>query len=56
MITLKVISEKVKTWMRHREAVRELSQLSDCELSDIGIRRTDIEDVVRRTGPRKADV
>ena len=55
MITLKVISEEINAWIRHREAVRELSQLSDHELSDIGIRRTDIEDVVRLTGPRKAD-
>ena len=55
MITLKMISEKVNAWRRYREAVRELSQFSDHELCDIGIGRCDIEDLVRRTGPRKAD-
>jgi uncharacterized protein YjiS (DUF1127 family) len=48
-------AEKINAWLRYREAVRELSQFSDQELCDIGIRRSDIEDIVRRTGPRKAD-
>ena len=39
MTTLKTISEKVNAWRRYREAVRELSQLTDRELSDIGPRR-----------------
>jgi uncharacterized protein YjiS (DUF1127 family) len=52
MNTIKMISEKINAWRRYREAVRELSQFSDHELSDIGIRRCDIEDIVRRTGPR----
>jgi uncharacterized protein YjiS (DUF1127 family) len=52
MITLKMISEKFNAWRRYRDAVRELSQFSDHELCDIGIRRCDIEDIVRRTGPR----
>ena len=55
MITLKMISEKFNAWCRYRDAVRELSQFSDHELCDIGIRRCDIEDIVRRTGPRRAD-
>ena len=49
MTTLKTISEKLIAWRRYREAVRELSQLTDRELSDIGIRRGDIEDIVRRS-------
>ena len=53
MVSLKMISEKIDAWRRYREAVRELSQFSDRELSDIGIRRCDIEDIVRRTGPRR---
>ena len=53
MITLKMISEKFNAWRRYRDAVRELSQFSDHELCDIGIRRCDIEDIVRRTGPRR---
>jgi uncharacterized protein YjiS (DUF1127 family) len=49
MTPLKTISEKLNAWRRYREAVRELSQLSDRELEDIGIRRGDIEHIVRRT-------
>jgi uncharacterized protein YjiS (DUF1127 family) len=55
MVSLKMISQKIDAWRRYREAVRELSQFSDHELSDIGVRRCDIEDIVRRTGPRKSD-
>ncbi len=47
MTNLKSISEKLAAWRRYREAVRELSLLSDRELSDIGIRRGDIELIVR---------
>ncbi len=49
MTSLKTISEKLAAWRRYRDAVRELSQLSDRELDDIGIRRGDIEYVVRRS-------
>jgi uncharacterized protein YjiS (DUF1127 family) len=49
MSPLKTISEKLNAWRRYRDAVRELSQLSDRELNDIGIRRGDIEDIVRRS-------
>ena len=55
MNTLKMISEKFNAWRRYRDAVRELSQFSDHELCDIGIRRCDIENIVRRTGPRRAN-
>jgi len=48
VISLKMISENLKAWRRHRDAMRELSQLSDHEPSDIGIGRGDIEYVVRR--------
>ena len=48
MISLKTISEKLNARRRHREAVSELSELSDQELSDIGISRSDIEYVARR--------
>lgn len=54
MTTLKTISEKLAAWRRYREAVRELSQLSDRELSDIGIRRGDIETIVRRSVVKEA--
>jgi uncharacterized protein YjiS (DUF1127 family) len=47
MTPLKAISEKLTAWRKYRDAVRELSQLTDCELDDIGIRRGDIEYIVR---------
>jgi uncharacterized protein YjiS (DUF1127 family) len=47
MTSLKTISEKLNAWRRYREAVRELSQLTDRELDDIGIRRGDIESIAR---------
>jgi uncharacterized protein YjiS (DUF1127 family) len=49
VMTLKIISEKIKNWQRTREAIRELSQLSDRDLADLGIRRADIESVVRES-------
>jgi uncharacterized protein YjiS (DUF1127 family) len=54
VISLKTISEKLNAWRRHREALRELSQLSDRELSDIGIGRGDIDYVARRPVASKA--
>lgn len=54
MSPLKTISEKLNAWRRYREAVRELSQLSDRELNDIGIRRGDIEYVVRNSVAKAA--
>jgi uncharacterized protein YjiS (DUF1127 family) len=47
MTSLRTIAEKLNAWRRYREAVRELAQLSDRELEDIGVRRGDIEFVVR---------
>jgi len=48
MTSMKTITEKLNAWRRYREAVRELSRLNDRELNDIGIRRGDIEFVVRQ--------
>jgi uncharacterized protein YjiS (DUF1127 family) len=42
MTPIRTIAEKLAAWRRYREAVRELSQLSDRELEDIGVRRGDI--------------
>jgi uncharacterized protein YjiS (DUF1127 family) len=42
MTPFKSITEKLSAWRRYREAVRELSQLTDRELDDIGVRRGDI--------------
>ena len=49
MTTIKTIAEKLAAWRRYRDAVRELSQLTDRELSDIGIRRGEIETIVRQS-------
>ena len=54
MLLLRAISEKLNAWRRYREAVRQLSQLSDHELSDIGIGRGDIEAIARRPVVGKA--
>jgi uncharacterized protein YjiS (DUF1127 family) len=48
VISLKTVSEKLHAWRRYRAAARELSQLSDHDLSDIGIGRGDIDYVARR--------
>jgi uncharacterized protein YjiS (DUF1127 family) len=42
MAPMKTITEKLTAWRRYRETVRELTQMSDRELQDIGIRRGDI--------------
>jgi uncharacterized protein YjiS (DUF1127 family) len=47
MNLFKALAEKTRVWMRYREAVKQLSQLSDHELHDIGISRCDIEYVAR---------
>jgi uncharacterized protein YjiS (DUF1127 family) len=49
MASLKIIAAKLNAWRRYREALRELSQLSDYELNDIGISRCDIELVARQS-------
>jgi uncharacterized protein YjiS (DUF1127 family) len=46
MTSIKSLSDKFGAWRRYREAVRELSALSDRDLADIGIRRDDIHFVV----------
>ncbi len=42
MTPLKTLAEKLAAWRRYREVVRELSEFTDRELEDIGIRRGDI--------------
>ncbi|WP_074078280.1 DUF1127 domain-containing protein [Microvirga massiliensis] len=38
---------KIREYLRYRETVRELSQLSDRELDDLGISRYQIQSVAR---------
>ena len=48
----------IASWRREREAVRELNRLSDRELADLGIARSDIRAVAegasREASPRAA--
>lgn len=39
---------KVRAWLLYRETVRDLAGLSDRELSDLGIRRSDIHHAAQR--------
>jgi uncharacterized protein YjiS (DUF1127 family) len=41
------ILSQIRAYLRYRETVRELSQLGDRELSDLGIVRYDIRTVAR---------
>ena len=36
----------LKTWREHRKAIKQLNQLTDRELNDIGIARADIDRLV----------
>ena len=49
MASIKTIPQKLSAWRRYRQALRELSQMSDYELSDIGIHRCDIERIAHQT-------
>jgi uncharacterized protein YjiS (DUF1127 family) len=49
MAPIKTITQKINAWLRYREVVRELSQMTDNELSDIGISRCDIGHVARQS-------
>jgi uncharacterized protein YjiS (DUF1127 family) len=52
MASIKIITQKLNEWRRYREAVRELSQMSDNEPADIGPSRGDIGFVARQTVAR----
>jgi uncharacterized protein YjiS (DUF1127 family) len=41
--------EAVRSWRRKRACLRELSQLSDHELAELGMLRSDIATIVRET-------
>lgn len=51
---IRTLTVKFSAWRRFRESVRELSRLSDRELSDLGIGRDDIVDVARQGALRDA--
>jgi uncharacterized protein YjiS (DUF1127 family) len=45
---LSLVLSGLRRWLRTRETVRQLNALSDRELSDIGVARHDIAQVVRQ--------
>jgi uncharacterized protein YjiS (DUF1127 family) len=47
-MVLSHIIERVRAYLRYRESVRALSQLSERELADIGVVRGDIDVVARQ--------
>jgi len=53
MSLLKTVSEKLSAWRRYRETIRELAQLSDHELHDIGVHRGEIEYIARSSSAGK---
>jgi uncharacterized protein YjiS (DUF1127 family) len=44
MLTAKLIS-RIRAWARYRQSLRELAQLDDRGLADIGVSRSEIPDI-----------
>jgi uncharacterized protein YjiS (DUF1127 family) len=49
MTSIKTITQTFGAWRRYRDVVRELSAMSDRELSDIGLNRYDIGRIARES-------
>ncbi|MCC2113911.1 MAG: DUF1127 domain-containing protein [Hyphomicrobiales bacterium] len=48
-MNLSSLFSSVRRWRNYRDTVYELSRLSDRELNDIGISRSDISRIARRS-------
>ena len=48
MLNVDRIAKRLRNWSRYRTTVRELSQLSDRDLSDLGIARGDIRFIAKK--------
>jgi uncharacterized protein YjiS (DUF1127 family) len=49
MTSIKTITQMFGAWRGYRDVVRELSAMSDRELSDIGLNRYDIGRIARES-------
>jgi uncharacterized protein YjiS (DUF1127 family) len=47
-MALKSFAETIRTWHRRRIEIRELMQLTDHELADLGLHRSEIGELVRK--------
>ena len=47
-MNIQTLSTRFQAWRQYRASVRELSRLTDRELSDLGIGRADIEYVAKK--------
>lgn len=52
MLTISTIKSNLRRWARVRTTIRELSQLSDRDLSDLGISRCDIRFIAKKHASR----
>jgi uncharacterized protein YjiS (DUF1127 family) len=48
-MSLKSFAETIRSWHRRRMCVRELGLLTDRELAELGLHRSEIVEVVRKT-------
>lgn len=48
MLTISTLKTQLRRWARVRNTIRELSQLSDRDLADLGISRSDIRFIAKK--------
>jgi uncharacterized protein YjiS (DUF1127 family) len=48
MMNVTSLTKRLRRWSRYRATVRELSQLSDRDLNDLGINRGEIRYIAKR--------
>jgi len=48
MLTISTLKSNLRRWARVRNTIRELSQLTDSDLADLGISRSDIRFIAKK--------
>jgi uncharacterized protein YjiS (DUF1127 family) len=48
MLTISTLKSNLRRWARVRNTIRELSQLTDRDLADLGISRSDIRFIAKK--------